>query len=88
MFVLTILFYSSSAFANEIDAMKNDAAKKALCSMNNPCSINIKGHNGTYVVKVNSATITKNGILNINHYQFKRYVYFSTGKFSHEINSK
>ncbi len=86
--LLSVLFFCSSTSAAELEAMKIDAAKRASCSKKDPCSINIKGHNGTYVVKVNSVTITKNGVININHYKFRRFVYIANGTFSHENNGK
>ena len=82
--LFSIIFYCSSMLAAELDIMKNDAEKRALCSKDNMCFINTKGHKGIYVVKVNTVSISKNGIININHYQFKRYTYTADGKFLKE----
>ena len=83
-----VLCSSYSALASVIDVVKLDAAKRASCSNSKPCSINTKSHNGTIVVKVNSVVITKDGVVKVNPYDFKRYVYNSAGEFIHEISNK
>ena len=88
LIILLILAFGYPAFAAEFDVVKLDAAKRASCSNNTPCSINTKSHNGTIVVKVNSAVITKDGVIKVDLYNFKRYVYNSAGEFLHEITNK
>lgn len=78
----------SSALAAELEKMKIDAAKRATCSVTNPCFINIRGHKDAYVVKVNSASINENGVININHYKYKRFVYNGNGKLLREIDNE
>jgi len=71
----------------DVDAMKTDAAKRSSCSKSSPCSINSKGHNGEFIVKVNPVKITESGIININHYEYRRFIY-NNGIFSYEITKK
>ena len=80
-----LLFLCSPVLSTDLAMIKLDAAKKSSCSTNSPCSINYKGHNGTYIVKVTSVTVT-DGIININHYKYRRFVYDANGKFLYEIN--
>jgi len=83
----SILSFCLPALSADLDGLKLDAAKRASCSKSTPCTINTKGHNGTYVVKVNSVAITESGVININHYEYRRFIY-NNGKFSHEITNK
>ncbi len=84
----SILFFCKPVLSADIEKMKLDAAKRFACSKSSPCSINSKGHNGTYVIKVNRVTINKNGVININHYKFRRFTYNATGKYLSEMNDK
>ena len=86
LLVLSIMFVCQSVLSADIAALKLDAAKRASCSKITPCSINYKGHNGEFVVKVNSVKITESGIININHAEYRRFIY-KNGIFSHEITT-
>ena len=88
LLLLSALLFCQPALSADLGVIKLDAAKGSSCSKSSPCSINAKGHNGTYVVKVNSVTITEDGVIDINHYEFQRFVYDTSGKFLHEINDK
>ena len=83
----SILLFCLPALSADVDALKLDAAKRASCSKSSPCSINSKSHNGTFVVKVNSVKISESGVININHYKYRRFIY-NNGVFSHEITTK
>ena len=49
--------------------------------------MNSKSHNGTFIVKVNSVKISESGVININHYEYRRFIY-NNGIFSYEITKK
>ena len=83
----SILSFCVPALSADVGAIKLDAAKRASCSKVSPCSINSKSHNGEFVVKVNSVKITESGMVHINHYEYRRFVY-NDGIFSHEITKK
>jgi len=87
IFSFSILLFCLPALSADVEALKLDAAKRASCSKNSPCSISSKGHNGRFVVKVNSVIIPGSGVININHYEYRRFVY-NNGVFSHEITTK
>jgi len=81
------IFPCSSVLSAEIQKMKNDAAKRASCSKSTPCFINSKSYNGTFIVKVNSVKISESGVVNINPYEYRRFIY-NNGVFSHEVTTK
>ena len=84
----SIFLYCLPVLSGDVDAlMKLDAAKRASCSKNSPCSINSKSYNGTFIVKVNSVEISESGEVNINHYEYRRFIY-NNGVFSHEVTTK
>ena len=83
----SVFSFCLPALSADLDAHKLDAAKRALCSKSTPCSISSKGYKETYVVKVNSVTITESGVIKINHYEYRRFIY-KDGKFSHEVTNK
>lgn len=85
--VFLAIFYCSSVLSAEIEKMENDAAKRASCNKNNPCYVNTRGHKDTYVVKVTSASINENGVINVNHYQFKRFLYNGRGELIPDENN-
>ena len=81
------MFFCLPALSADVDALKLDAAKRSSCSKSTPCSINSKSHNGTSIIKVNSVKITESGVININHYKYRKFIY-KNGIFSHEITKK
>ena len=83
----SLFLYCLPALSVDVDSLKLDAAKRASCSKNAPCSINSKSHNGTFIVKVNSVKISESGAVNINPYEYRRFMY-NNGVFSHEITTK
>ena len=88
LILVIVLLFFQNALSADLAAIKLDAAKRSSCSISMPCHVNIKGHDGTYVVKVNKATISKEGVLEINSYEYQRFAYDENGSLIQKIDSE